>query len=246
MTKVPSRIVPPAVEPARLLAELETLLTQLPTVEALSSTDDDALSWRGRALATVSAWNAVKGVQFDAHLAKIDDPFVLGDQLAAMKQIRALLHEARHSLLLEAGVGTSIAIDAGRPFQYFAELTGKIALAKADILFADPYLDAEFVARYLPQVSTGVAIRLLTRKCLAKLLPAVDMFVKESSAAVQVREIAFHDRHVFIDGSIGYQSGASFKDGAVKAPTGLLEIVDVLGPTLAAYENLWRQAKVHR
>ena len=44
----------------------------------------------------------------------------------------------------------------------------------------DPYLDAEFISRYLPHVVTGVGIRLLAHKYMATLLAAVDMYVLQT------------------------------------------------------------------
>ena len=61
-------------------------------------------------------------------------------------------------------------------------------------------------------------MRLLAREKLKILLPAVELFVKESGLSVEVRSGSnFHDRYVCIDSSAGYHSGASFKDGAVKS-----------------------------
>ena len=47
---------------------------------------------------------------------------------------------------------------------------------------------------------------------------------------------------LFVDGLAGYQSGASFKDGAKKAPTTLTQITDAFSVVLATYEQLWAQA----
>ena len=56
----------------------------------------------------------------------------------------------------------------------------------------------------------------------------------------------FHDRYVFVDRGACYQSGASFKDGAKKAPTTLTQITDAFGPMLKTYEDLWGGARVER
>ena len=58
----------------------------------------------------------------------------------------------------------STAIGAGGVYDYFDEVRKFIESASVDLLFVDPYLDAEFVSRYLPHVETGVAIHLLTSK----------------------------------------------------------------------------------
>ena len=74
----------------------------------------------------------------------------------------------------------SAAISAGNVFDYFDELRKIIGLAKQDVLFIDPYLDAAFVPRYLPHVAEGVTIRLLAREKLDSLLPAVDLFAHQA------------------------------------------------------------------
>ena len=64
----------------------------------------------------------------------------------------------------------SVAANRGQPFNYFDEVRKLIAAAQTDILFVDPYLDADFVSRYLPHVRVGVTIRLLISKNLPVLL----------------------------------------------------------------------------
>jgi len=86
---------------------------------------------------------------------------------------------------------------------------------------------------YLPQVATGVTTRLLAREKLPTLLPAVDAFVQQSKAKVEVRSAPnFHDRYLIVDRVACYQSGASFKDGAKSAPTTLTQITDAFAAVL--------------
>ena len=76
----------------------------------------------------------------------------------------------------------------GQVFEYFDELRKVIETARTDVFFVDPYLDAEFVSRYLPYVAEGVSIRLLGGpKKRATLLPAVDSFAQQSGRPVAVR-----------------------------------------------------------
>jgi hypothetical protein len=92
-----------------------------------------------------------------------------------------------------------------------------------------------------------VTIRLLAREKLPTLLPAVDVWVRQSGAKVEVRSInGFHDRYMFVDHGACYQSGASFKDGAKSAPTTLTQITDAFPAVLKIYEDLWNTAKVER
>ncbi len=142
---------------------------------------------------------------------------------------------------------SNVAVGQGMVFDYFDEIRKAIELATQDLLFVDPYLDAEFVSRYLPHVQAGVTVRLLANKKLAKLLPAVEAFVKQHGARIEVRAaLNFHDRYLFVDRSTCYQSGASFKEGASKAPTTLTEITDAFRPVGQTYEDLWSGARVER
>ncbi len=154
-------------------------------------------------------------------------------------------HEPSDQPLTRIAEREQTVIGQGEVFNYFDELRKLIETATRDLLFVDPYLDAEFVSRYLSHVKPGVSIRLLTRERLSKLLPAVELFVQQSAAAVEVRSApGFHDRHVFVDQNACYHSGASFKDGARNAPTTLTPITDVFLAVLQIHKDMWDQAKV--
>ena len=84
-----------------------------------------------------------------------------------------------------------------------------------------------------------------TRERLAALKPSVVAFAAQTGCSIEVRTIAgFHDRYLFVDGQACYQSGASFKDGAKKAPTVLIQISDAFVSVRSTYEQLWLQAGV--
>ena len=131
------------------------------------------------------------------------------------------------------------------PFDYFDEIRKILETAQRDVLFVDPYLDAEFVPRYLGHIAAGVNIRLLARERIGTLIPAVELYAKQSNAKIEVRSAAgFHDRYLFVDNSACYQSGASFKDGAKKAPTTVTQITDAFLAVLKTYEDLWAGGNV--
>jgi hypothetical protein len=141
----------------------------------------------------------------------------------------------------------SVAIGKSTHFEYFDELRKVIERASSELFFVDPYLDAEFVSKYLPHAQKGVAIRLLTREYLAKLLPAVDAFVAEHGTGIKVRaKDGFHDRYVIVDGKACFQSGTSFKDGVKNSATTLSQITDASAAVIQTYEALWAGATVKR
>jgi hypothetical protein len=228
----------------QLLAEVEDLLKTMPPRSTLEKENNQSFSWLGRMSAVIHAWKPSNA----ALLLSYQGEFRLwGMQDSGYAKILTLLHEARHDLRMKTTGPTSVPVSQGLVFEYFDEIRKIVETAKKDLLFVDPYLDAEFVSRYLGHVSDGVTTRLLARAKLATLLPAVDLFARQSKLKIEVRSaLNFHDRYVFVDRAECYQSGASFKDGAKSAPTTLTQITDAFDAILKTYEAMWNTAKVER
>lgn len=204
------------------------------------------LAWLGRLSAVVEQWNPLKTVQLNIAVTQLGNVMARAGE-EGYRAIVVLLHQAQHDLRLRTVGPSSVAVGSGMVFEYFDELRKIIELAKQDILFVDPYLEADFVSRYLGYISPGVDIRLLTEKKLSLLLPAVEVFARQFSASISVRSVnSIHDRYVFIDGAACYQSGTSFKDGAKNAATVLTQIVDAFAAVKQTYEALWQSAKAER
>ena len=153
------------------------------------------------------------------------------------------MQQAKADLRAELG-RSSVVVAEGAVFEYFDELRKLIETARTDAFFVDPYLDAEFVSRYLPFVAEGASIRLLAGpQRQATLLPAVGSFAQQYGRAVSVRVSAgLHDRFLFVDGAACYLSGASFKDGAKNAPSVLAQITDAFPAMRDTYERLWSES----
>jgi len=228
----------------QLLAEVEDLLRTMPSMAKIRESLPENYAWMGRAAAVIEKWQPTKTFGLRLSFQKATN-IRLGPD--GYTEIAVLLHEARSALRMETVGPVSVAIDHGMVFDYFDEIRKTIETAKQDLLFVDPYLDAEFVSRYLGHIGAGVTIRLLAREKLVILLPAVDAFVQQSQANLQVRSAPnFHDRYIFVDHAECYQSGASFKDGAKRAPTTLTQITDAFGAMRQTYESMWASAKVER
>jgi hypothetical protein len=152
------------------------------------------------------------------------------------------LHEARADLRLSTVGPVNKAIDTGLVFDYFDEIRKQID--KTDLFFIDRYLDADFISRYLPHVSSGVSVRLLAREKLKTLLPATQLFAQQNKVKIAVRSADnFHDRYKIIDGKACFQSGASFKDGGRTSPTTITQITDAFPAVQKTYEDLWQSAQ---
>lgn len=229
-----------------LLGEVEDLLRTMPPRETLRHPEVENFSWLGRVSAVIESWDGLKGVQLNLAMDQFHR-LNAQDAREGFRKIQTLLHQARQDLRMKTVGPINSALGHGSVFDYFDELRKIIEPATQDLLFIDPYLDAEFVSRYLPHIKAGVSVRLLGRERMPTLLPAVDLFSKQTGVAVGVRAASgFHDRYVIVDASACYQSGASFKDGAKSSPTTLTQITDAFEAVRSTYEKIWANAKVER
>ena len=232
--------------PEQLLAEIEDVIRSMPPRETIRHTSPENLAWLGRVGAVIEQWNPVQMIQLGPAIRQLGDVMARPAE-QGYRTIVVLLHQAQNALRLQTIGPRSVAGAGGMVFEYFDQLRKIIELAKQDVLFVDPYLDADFVSRYLGYVSPGVTIRLLSEKKLNSLLPAVNALVRQSAGVVAVRSTgSIHDRYVFVDRSACYQSGASFKDGARFAATLITQIVDGFPAVHQTYESLWQGARVER
>jgi hypothetical protein len=231
----------------QLLAEIDDLLRTRPPRAAFDQGLAESHAWLGRAGALIAEANPIRTLEAQMVLSSVVSPNGARSS-HAMQELLVMLNQSRYALFLKVGRPLATAIGHGSVFEYFDELRKLIEPAIREVFFVDPYLDAEFVPKYLPHVKQGVVIRLLTSdQKLATLLPSVDAFAQQYKVTIAVRTTTgLHDRLLFVDGSACYQSGASFKDGAKKAPTTLAQLIDAFGPVLKTYEEIWTRAAVHR
>jgi hypothetical protein len=226
-----------------LLAELEDILRNTPSRQTISHETDENYSWFGRAAAALEAWDMVKGTMARIEIDNIQNPMSRISEDGLRKTLTTL-HQARHQLRMKTTGPLSVSVSTGKIFDYFDEIRKILETANNDVLFVDPYLDAEFVSRYLPNIKSGVSIRLLARERLQTLLPSVNAYRVQSQQLIEVRSApGFHDRYIFVDRNSCYQSGASFKDGAKKSPTTVTQITDAFTAMHSTYEDIWSNAK---
>ena len=230
----------------QLLAELDELIRTAPPRASVHLGSAENISWLGRCIAVLNRWHSSRAALGRTFVEKIRQPRAL-DSEEGYFQLLTLLHEGRHVMQMATG-SSGVAISQGRQFEYFDEIRKKIEEARQDLFIIDPYLDAEFVSRYLVHVGSGVTVRLLTSsKKLASLLSALKPLTQQTNLSVEVRTASgLHDRYFFVDRKDCYQSGASFKDGAKNAPTTITQITDVFKPVEDEYGKICargRQAK---
>ena len=172
-----------------LLAEVEDLLRTSPPQSAFEEREnDEALSWLGRTKAVLTEWDLTQSVYISSYSSGLQAEGIsqsLNPIGSAYRGIRTLLFQAQHDLRMKTLGPRTVAIPEGMPFDYFNEIRKITEMAREDLLFVDPYLDAEFVSRYLRPITSGVVARLLTSKKLASLLPAVETLVTQTGLRVE-------------------------------------------------------------
>ena len=231
----------PALEMSILLAEIEDSIRLAPA----RVSDPNAVAWIGRATSLLKRWDPDRSLIFDSYAR---GAFGISPIIAAsdFTSILMVLHEARHDIRLNEVGPLSTTINHGAVLDYFEEIRKVLITARKEVFFVDPYLDAEFVSRYLPHIHAGASVRLLGKKAIAALTPAVGLAAEQFQLTIALRASPdLHDRFVFIDRARGFNSGPSFKDGARFAPAIFTEVTDALQSVLATYEQMWAAASIH-
>lgn len=225
-------------ESVMLLAEFDAALKARPELLILNWAKEESLDWFGLVGALMDKWDRIEATKFHQAASNLLAGRMNVDRSIAL--ITMEVKRARHSLMLESEQPLTISIEAGNVFDYYDEVRGKIDTATDDLLFVDPYLDGEFVSRYLKGLKQEVQVRLLTSdNKLSTLVPAVTMLKQQGKQPIEVRVKDFHDRFLFVDGRECYQSTSSFKDGPKKAPTAISQIVDAFDPLYKTYQEMW-------
>lgn len=230
------------IPPESLLSSVNDLIRTMPTISEFEGNFASTAEWCGRADAIVSAWDSINGVTFSSEVRNL----AVGSKAFrphAHASVLRWLNRVRYDLMLTADPSLVIPVEKGAEFQYFNEVRKVVESAKSDILFVDPYLDADFVSRYLPFVSKSAKVRLLSKKDIEQLVAAAKMFHAEHSTSIEIRKASqFHDRYIFVDGTRCFQSGTSFSAGTRQAPTALTEAIDGFEALNSMYGGIWDSA----
>lgn len=235
----------------KILVEIETVIRLMPDVRQLHHETAENFTWIGRASAVVEMWGSqspLRGSALITWRSAIERVHTSGNKNIGpneLSQIQSLLYRIQSELRFNTVGPVSAVVAKGQTFQYFDEVRKVVEQASSDILFIDPYLNADFISRYMPHVKAGTQVRLLGSKNFAALQAAVDAFAQGNpSITITARSgNQLHDRWLFVDRKRGFQSGASFKDGPLNAGTTITEIVDSVAAVMDHYESLWIASK---
>src|SRR5215472_14437548 len=100
--------------------------------------DDKNPALFGRALAIIEQWNDDKAGQLRMYIEKFQSNLHAREAGAEFPKIMTMINEARYDLRMKSVGPLSIAIEQGRPFDYFDEVRKIIERASNDVFFVDP------------------------------------------------------------------------------------------------------------
>ncbi|MBF6025402.1 hypothetical protein [Lysobacter niastensis] len=214
---------------------------------------DEAAAWFAEVAGIINAHDGVLGMPFQMLIPRVTNrhsggPTAANLTLNAQTEFVTRAKSALTQLQLVTNTFTTRQLGAGAVHDYFEEVRQLIAGATREVLFIDPYIDTTFVTRYLPQIPSGIRVRLLTaERQAAALRESLNLYQQQHGTAVELRVMpdrSLHDRHLVVDARDVYQSGASFKDGARNAATSINQIVDVAADLIRAHDANWTAATV--
>jgi hypothetical protein len=171
----------------------------------------------------------------------------VGVRSAAYADTVALLYEAQHVLAMGAGATGSFVADKGDVFDFYNAMRAIVDQAHSELFVVDPYIDTDFVNRYVRPLRLGLSIRLLTTKTrwTADVVTSCELLSTQRNEQIELRESSdLHGRFIFMDGKRGFQSDPSMKDGAKNAVAVVVEMLDILDLVLSKFNERWSSATV--
>ena len=229
-----------ALSEQQLYAEFSELLRTMPSQLTLHHATNENQDWLGHAVALVQLTDPSRAIWFRSDVEKLRLPIV--NPPDQVQRILTTIHGFHHELRLRSGGAMAAVFDAGKPFDYFDQLRRVIEPATTDLLFIDAYINADFVASYLPHVRDTVRVRLLVSKYTSEVRSATQAYQSQRNLKIEVRQGKTHDRIVLIDKQQCWQSGSSFKDGAKNSSTVFIQMIDSFNAISAISEKQWDTA----
>lgn len=149
------------------VSQLEDLLGQVP----IDTYSEQALEWFADVAGTVGAYSVGEAIPLTVLMPSISDthaglrsPVFAGNRERACTQFKMHTRSLYRKLRLETNIFVTVQFEPGSVHDYFEEVRQLLSSATHDVLFIDPWINAEFAVRYLPQVPDGVVVRLLTAR----------------------------------------------------------------------------------
>lgn len=230
--------------PAELAAHFDALVRTMPPINTLRHDTQENHEWLGLAAHLVQETDRMRGISFRMEMAKL---YTISNRMPGETEqlLVSMVHQCKMEWRFKSSGPLAIAFEPRRPFDYFDEVRKCVESAASEVFFIDPYMDTDFVLRYMPFVKPGVAVRLLGSNKIMALKAAVEMYSAQNGAGISLRHSLFHDRYLIIDRRECYQSSGSFNHGAATAASLLVQIVDAFESIQSTYEARWAAGTVH-
>lgn len=229
------------------LTGLKEAYRTLPTAHDIYQRGEETKLWIGRTKVLLEG----TGKSINRDIKDIEqyydnDSAFFSDKVEpARNDIQQSLIDAIAKLDIELG-SQAVAIEPGNVFDYFNETRKLLTLAKSDIFLIDPYVDSSVVSDYFATIDSQIKVRILTSAkpgVLNSIKPAAEKLNQQTSLSIEIRSVNsndhLHDRFWIIDGTHGYQSSSSIKDGGKKAAAVILQVHDIFDATKMTYEGYW-------
>src|SRR5216683_1220688 len=101
----------------QLLAQIEDIIRTMPQRPAILQPEPEGIAWVGRASAAIENWDLVKVVSVQAYVLDIySGQFPRSSN--GLNKLLALIHQARHDLLMQIPGAGNVAIAKGGVFNY--------------------------------------------------------------------------------------------------------------------------------
>ena len=232
-----------------LYTQIGQLIEAMPDLNATGPISPEAHRWLGRAHALVSeAEGPGAEIEFQQHRNTLEQYRYWGAE-----RITGLFYRALATV--ETELPASFAgtfIPAGNTFDAMAAAARIFALARAELLIVDPYLDEKILTEFALLAPAGVTLKLLCDAAGYKetLTLALKKWVQQygTTRPVEIKvtfERTLHDRLVAVDRTSVWTVGQSFNALAVRAPTSFVKgDPETTALKVRAYEEIWNNANL--
>jgi len=128
--------------------------------------------------------------------------------------------------------------EPGQQYEFYRDLKGVLALARAEVIIVDPYLGLDIFDIYAGGIARTTALRILTDRVRPDVMVVAQKYA--AGGNLELRTSAqIHDRLIFIDDRV-WLIGQSIKDAATNKPTYIVEHnASVMKST---YREVWASA----
>lgn len=227
---------------AVLLAQLKTLLATAPDFASYTPTSAVHHAWLAQSHSLIERLSKYEAMSLRSASNLMHMALMRDGQVAS---VMGALHRAIADLELDRPRLSGQAFGPGDVYDFFKALNAALASANKSVFIVDPFLDDQVFDAYLSGIPAGVSIRLLAHKHGGTLKPALQKFVAQHGAEIEIRiSHEFHDRVLFIDGLSCWVIGQSLKDAAKSMPTYIAPLsTDVALLKLQHYEGVWSAAR---